>query len=109
MHRWRDFPGFAHHEQEARIRQNAKPLFQEQGRPRILPTPDLVALALFRHYQPDFRVLIIAPRENIQIKWMKELRNFVAHNVRFPDLRVKALDGRPCRPLVACGNLLDLA
>ena len=69
----------------------------------------LGALALFRHYQPDFRVLIIAPRENIQMKWMKELRNFVAYNVRFPDLRMKALDGRPSRPLVACGNLLDLA
>lgn len=26
----------------------------------------LGALALFRHFQPDFRVLIIAPRVNIQ-------------------------------------------
>lgn len=68
----------------------------------------LGAMALFRHFRPSFRVLVIAPRENIQHKWMKELRNFVAHNVRFPDLRVKALDGRPARPLVACGNLLDL-
>ncbi len=68
----------------------------------------LGALALFRHYDPGFRVLVIAPRENIQRKWMKELRNFVAHNVRFADMRVKALDGRPCRPLVACGSLLDL-
>ncbi len=68
----------------------------------------LGALALFRHYQPDFRALVIAPRENIQNKWMKELRNFVAHNVRFPDLRVKAIDGRPTRPLAACGNLLEL-
>lgn len=68
----------------------------------------LGALALFRHFHPDFRVLIIAPRENIQTKWMKELRNFVAHNVRFPDLRVKALDGRPVKPLVACGNLLEM-
>ena len=68
----------------------------------------LGALALFRHYQPDFRVLIIAPRENIQNKWMKELRNFVSNNVRFPDLRMKALDGRPTRALVPCGNLLDL-
>ncbi len=68
----------------------------------------LGALALFRHYQPRFRVLIIAPRENIQNKWMKELRNFVAHNVRFPDLRVKALDERPVVPLVACGNLREL-
>lgn len=68
----------------------------------------LGVLALFRHYDPGFRVLVIAPRGNIQTKWMKEMRNFVAHNVRFPDMRVKALDGRPCRPLVACGNLLDL-
>jgi len=67
----------------------------------------LGALALFRHYQPDFRVLVIAPRRNIQNKWMKELRNFVAYNVRFPDMRVKALDGRPVRPLVACGNMLE--
>ena len=63
---------------------------------------------LFRHFQPDFRVLIIAPRENIQMKWVKELNNFVEHNVRFPDMRVKSLDGRPVKPLVACGNLLEL-
>jgi hypothetical protein len=69
----------------------------------------LGALALFRHYRPDFRVLVIAPRENIQNKWVKELRNFVDYNVRFPDMRVKALDGRPARPLVTCGSLLDLA
>ncbi len=68
----------------------------------------LGALALFRHFQPDFRVLVIAPRENIQKKWLKELRNFVAQNVRFPDLRVKAIDDQPARPLVACGNLLEL-
>jgi hypothetical protein len=67
----------------------------------------LGALALFRHFQPDFRVLVIAPRENIQNKWMKELRNFVTHNVRFADMRVKALDGRPARPLVSCGSLID--
>ena len=68
----------------------------------------LGVLALFRHFNPHFRVLIIAPRSNIQTKWMKELRNFVAHNVRFADLRVKALDDRPARPLVKCENLLDL-
>jgi hypothetical protein len=68
----------------------------------------LGALALFRHFQPRFRVLVIAPRENIQRKWMKELRNFVTHNVRFPDLRVKSIDDRPARSLVACENLLDL-
>jgi superfamily II DNA or RNA helicase len=67
------------------------------------------ALALFRHYDPDFRVLVIAPQENIQNKWMKEMSNFVANNVRFPDLRVRAIDGRPTRPLAACGNLIEFA
>jgi superfamily II DNA or RNA helicase len=50
----------------------------------------LGALALFRHFNPGFRVLVIAPRENIQLK------------------RVKGVDGRPARPLVACDSLLDL-
>lgn len=66
----------------------------------------LGALALFRHFQPDFRVLVIAPRENIQGKWQKELSNFAAYNVRFPDLRVSSIDRSPARSLVDCGNLL---
>lgn len=69
----------------------------------------LGALALFRHFKPDFRVLIIAPRENIQRKWVKEFQSFVANNFRYPDLRVKALDERPVRQLATCTNLLDLA
>jgi superfamily II DNA or RNA helicase len=67
----------------------------------------LGALALFRHFQPDFRVLIIAPKENIQQKWMKEFGNFVAYNVRFPDLRVATIDRRPARRLTACDSLLE--
>lgn len=68
----------------------------------------LGALALFRHFEPGFRVLVIAPRENIQKKWQHELINFAANNVRFADLRVCSLDGRPARSLVSCGNLLEL-
>ncbi len=68
----------------------------------------LGALALFRHFDPGFRVLILAPRENIQRKWQKEITNFAANNVRFDDLRVRTLDGRPARALVSCGNLLEL-
>src|SRR5437867_5344680 len=68
----------------------------------------LGALALFRHFQPDFRVLIIAPRENIQNKWVKEMRNFVAYNIRFPDLRVKAFADQPARVTVFCKNLVGL-
>lgn len=68
----------------------------------------LGALALFRHFDPTFRVLVIAPRENIQKKWIKELGNFVANHVRFPDLRVKALHGAPARASVLCASLVDL-
>lgn len=68
----------------------------------------LGALALFRHFEPKFRALVISPRENIQKKWQKELQNFVAHNVRFADMRVAGLDGRPARAMVSCGNLIDL-
>ena len=68
----------------------------------------LGAVALFRHFDPSFRVLVIAPQENIQSKWVKELENFVANNVRFADLRVKGLDGRPARvELAAIGRRLE--
>lgn len=65
----------------------------------------LGAIALFRHFDPEFRVAVIAPRENIQQKWMKEWFNFATHIVRVPDLRMKALHGGPARPLVKCDNL----
>lgn len=68
----------------------------------------LGALALFRHFNPRFRVLVLAPRENIQRKWMKELGNFVGNNVRHPDLRMKGIDGSPARELVRCDNLIGL-
>ncbi len=68
----------------------------------------LGVVALLRHFNPALRVLVIAPRENIQRKWMKETRNFIRHNVRHADLRVRELDGSPSRPLVMCGNLPEL-
>lgn len=68
----------------------------------------LGVVALLRHFDPALRVLVIAPRENIQRKWMKETRNFIRHNVRHADLRVRELDGNPSRPLVMCGNLAEL-
>lgn len=67
----------------------------------------LGALALFRHLHPNFRVLVIAPRENIQKKWIKELQNFVQNNYRFPDLKVKDLNQKPTRSLVECSNILE--
>lgn len=68
----------------------------------------LGVLALMQHFKPDLRALVIAPRENIQNKWMKELGNVAEHNVRFADMRVRTLDGRPAMPLVKCDGVLDL-
>lgn len=68
----------------------------------------LGAVALFRHFQPNFRVLVIAPREIIQNKWMKEWRSFVARVVRVEDMRMKGIGGVPARALVKVDSLADL-
>ena len=68
----------------------------------------LGALALFRHFQPNFRVMVLAPKGNIQDKWMKEWRNCVSRVVQVEDLRVKGLGGHPARALVKVDNLVDL-
>ena len=68
----------------------------------------LGAIALFRHFNPEFRVLVLAPRANIQRKWQKERDAFVDKNIRFADLRNRAPDGRPAWPSIHCDNLLEL-
>lgn len=68
----------------------------------------LGAMALLRHFQPQFRVLVVAPRGNIQRKWMKEWTNFTAKVVKVEDLRVTAIGGLPARALVAADSLADL-
>lgn len=68
----------------------------------------LGVVALLRHFNPGARVLVIAPRQNIQRKWQKELQLFVKHNVRISDLRVRTPTGAPVRPLVQCDRLTDL-
>lgn len=69
----------------------------------------LGVLVLLRHYKPTARVLVIAPRENIQDKWQGELLNVVRSNVRFSDLRVRAHSGRPVVSMCECGNLVEFA
>ncbi len=69
----------------------------------------LGVVALMRHFNPDLRLLVIAPRGNIQRKWMKEMGNFVANNVRYPDLRTRGFGKRPARSMVLCENLGHLA
>lgn len=68
----------------------------------------LGAMALLRHFRPSLRVMVIAPKENIQTKWIKEWRNFVSTVVRVEDLRVKAVGGAPARALVKVDSLVDL-
>jgi superfamily II DNA or RNA helicase len=69
----------------------------------------LGVVALFRHFNPGWRVLYITPRENIQQKWQKELRNFTAGNWRVSDNRVRSFQRTPAYGLAVCNNLIDLA
>ncbi len=68
----------------------------------------LGVIGLLRHFHPGLRVLYVVPRSNIQDKWRKELRNFVANNWRVADLRVKTLQNSPVDDLVKCDGLEDL-
>jgi superfamily II DNA/RNA helicase len=68
----------------------------------------LGAMALMRHFNPHSRVMVIAPKENIQLKWIKEWRNFVSKVVQIEDLRVKGIGGNPARALVKVDSLVDL-
>ena len=67
----------------------------------------LGVMALVRHLDPHARIVVIAPRENIQRKWVKELKNFVRHNWRIVGNRVKSLQGEPAWDPVHCDTLMD--
>jgi len=67
----------------------------------------LGVMALLRYFDPHARVVVIAPRENIQKKWDKELRNFVRTNWQRAGNRVKSIQGGPAWDPVICGNLLN--
>ena len=53
----------------------------------------LGVMALLRYFDPRARIIVIAPRENIQRKWVKELQNFVRMNWKIVGNRVKSLQG----------------
>ena len=55
----------------------------------------LGVMSLLRFFRPQARIVVIAPRENIQRKWVKELRNFVRLNWKVEGSRVKSLQGGP--------------
>lgn len=69
----------------------------------------LGVMSLLRYFDPHARIVVIAPRENIQRKWVKELRNFVGSNWRVVGNRVKSLQGGPVWEPVVCGSLPEFA
>ena len=69
----------------------------------------LGAAALMRYFNPSLRVLYIAPRENIQRKWRKELGNFTANNWKHADQRVRTVQDTPVDRGVFCNGLHDWA
>ena len=69
----------------------------------------LGVMSLVRYFDPCARIIVIAPRENIQRKWVKELQNFVRLNWQVVGNRVKSLQGGPAWDPVVCESLLDFA
>jgi len=69
----------------------------------------LGVMSLLRYFDPHARIVVIAPRENIQRKWVKELHNFVARNWRVVGNRVKSLRGGPVWEPVVCSSLVEFA
>ena len=67
----------------------------------------LGVMSLVRYLDPHARIVVIAPRENIQRKWVKELKNFVRNNWRIVGNRVKSLQGEPAWDPVHCDTLID--
>ncbi len=66
-------------------------------------------MSLLRYFDPHARVIVIAPRQNIQEKWRKELTNFVRNNWKIIGNRVKSLESTPVWEPVVCGNLATFA
>ena len=69
----------------------------------------LGAMSLFRFQNPGARILVIAPRENIQQKWIKEQKNFCRNNWIHIDNCVKTFGETPVRMPVACGSIAEFA
>ena len=67
----------------------------------------LGVMALTRYFNPHARIVVVAPRENIQRKWIKELKNFVRLNWQLTGNRVKSLQGEPAWEPVYCHSLVD--
>ncbi len=67
----------------------------------------LGVMGMVRHFRPNARILVLAPKENIQRKWVRDFGNFIRNNWRIIDNRVKSVQGQPARKPVVCGRLAD--
>ena len=67
----------------------------------------LGVMGLLRHMRPTARIVVLAPRENIQRKWVKELRNFIRSNWKVMGNRVKTIQGTPAWEPVFCQRLTE--
>ena len=67
----------------------------------------LGVMGLLRLLEPRSTIVVLAPRENLQRKWINELRRFTARHWRHVDFRFRSLADGPVREPVACGSLPD--
>ena len=66
----------------------------------------LAVAALFRHVDPGFRVLYLAPSRNVREKWVgREVPAFLERNVKDSDLHVRTVSKRSPVPLFDCDTL----
>jgi len=64
-------------------------------------------VALLKHFNPNARILYLTPRKNIQLKWIKEIRNFSDNNWIVTDHRVRSFNKSLIVPVVI-NRLRDL-
>lgn len=54
--------------------------------------------SLMRHFSPapeSYQDVIFVPKENLQLKWAKEIKQFIHHNYLLHDNRVRSVIGNP--------------
>jgi len=66
----------------------------------------LAVVSMFRHINPGFRVLYIAPSGNVRQKWVeREYTEFMERNIRVTDLRVRSFSRQPANKPLECDTL----
>jgi len=69
----------------------------------------LTVCAALWNQKPDARVLILAPRDEIALNWIKEYQTFIRHHYRHNDNLVKSIsEQEPLKKMVFCQNLYQL-